>query len=232
VPLTLSAESLAILLINRSFVHRSLGAVEKARSDAIRALELDPGNVIALSYFPELAPAKPAALKTEEKTVAEVSDPPPEIEIEAPTVVAEIEATEEKVTARAPVYTGPFTLDLSNFNEETVRALIQLMKTERLPSRSDVIAILDRTCAIHEPLPNIVAIKFPEIKVVGDTHGQFQDLLYIFDTFGFPSETNPYLFNGDYVDRGSQGLEIVLTLFAMKIANPGAIFLNRGNQFV
>ena len=37
----------------------------------------------------------------------------------------------------------------------------------------------------------------------GDTHGQFYDLLNIFETFGYPSETNPYLFNGGRLDRGS-----------------------------
>jgi hypothetical protein len=125
----------------------------------------------------------------------------------------------------------PFEVDLANFTGTTVKAIIEHLKGGRMLSKCDVHALLDRAISLHEPLPNIVSIDFPETKVVGDTHGQFQDLLYIFDTFGFPSATNPYLFNGDYVDRGSQGVEIVLTLFAIKIANPGSIFLNRGNQY-
>mgnify|MGYP002007371252 CR=1 FL=1 len=49
------------------------------------------------------------------------------------------------------------------------------------------------------------------------TYTQFYDLLNIFETFGYPSETNPYLFNGDFVDRGSFSLEVVLLLFSFKV---------------
>jgi len=66
--------------------------------------------------------------------------------------------------------------------------------------------------------------------IVGDTHGQFVDLLTIFDKYGLPSEKNVYVFNGDYVDRGPHGVEIMLVLYAILLANPMAIYLNRGNH--
>jgi serine/threonine-protein phosphatase 5 len=66
--------------------------------------------------------------------------------------------------------------------------------------------------------------------VCGDVHGQYYDLLNIFEINGNPSEKNPYLFNGDFVDRGSFGVETVLTLLAYKLAFPSHMFLARGNH--
>lgn len=68
--------------------------------------------------------------------------------------------------------------------------------------------------------------------VCGDTHGQFYDLCHIFTIGGFPSEANPYLFNGDFVDRGSFSVETVTTLLAIKIACPTAMYMTRGNHEV
>ncbi|KAI8551222.1 hypothetical protein RHMOL_Rhmol06G0168100 [Rhododendron molle] len=82
-------------------------------------------------------------------------------------------------------------------------------------------------------LPSLVDINIPNGKhftVCGDVHGQFYDLLNIFELNGLPSEDNPYLFNGDFVDRGSFSLEVILTLFAFKCMSPSAIYLSRGNH--
>ena len=59
---------------------------------------------------------------------------------------------------------------------------------------------------------------------------QFYDLLNIFELNGLPSDENPYLFNGDFVDRGSFSLEVILTLFAFKCMSPSGesfCFLDR-----
>jgi serine/threonine-protein phosphatase 5 len=66
--------------------------------------------------------------------------------------------------------------------------------------------------------------------VCGDIHGQFYDLLNIFKINGNPSETNPYLFNGDFIDRGSFSVEVILTLLAWKAAYPKHMFMSRGNH--
>ncbi|XP_040973470.1 serine/threonine-protein phosphatase 5 isoform X3 [Gossypium hirsutum] len=99
--------------------------------------------------------------------------------------------------------------------------------------------------------PSLVDINVPDgshFTVCGDVHGQFQlcfffldntailiclmfyDLINIFELNGLPSEENPYLFNGDFVDRGSFSVEVILTLFALKCMCPSAIYLARGNH--
>ena len=69
-----------------------------------------------------------------------------------------------------------------------------------------------------------------EITVCGDIHGQFYDLLNIFEINGAPSKSNPYLFNGDFIDRGSFSVEVIITLLAWKVCLPNHFFMSRGNH--
>lgn len=70
----------------------------------------------------------------------------------------------------------------------------------------------------------------PRLTVCGDTHGQYYDVLNIFEINGFPSANNPYLFNGDFVDRGSFSVEVILTMLLFKLSDPTCIHLHRGNH--
>ena len=65
------------------------------------------------------------------------------------------------------------------------------------------------------------------INICGDIHGQYPDLVKIFQLRGPPSSTNLYLFNGDIVDKGPKSVECILTLFIYKLIYPKFIFINR-----
>ncbi|CAN0114314.1 unnamed protein product [Pylaiella littoralis] len=69
-----------------------------------------------------------------------------------------------------------------------------------------------------------------KMTVVGDIHGQLQDLFSIFTINGIPCPQNHYIFNGDFVDRGPCGAEVLFTLCAFKVMQPDCIRLNRGNH--
>ena len=102
-----------------------------------------------------------------------------------------------------------------------------LVAEGRLEAR-DAGAIVQRATAVLRAEPTVLAIPTP-VTICGDVHGQFYDLLRLFDVGG-PVGATRYLFLGDYVDRGTFSVEVVLLLYALKLAHPDAVFLVRGNH--
>ena len=68
-----------------------------------------------------------------------------------------------------------------------------------------------------------------DVIIVGDIHGNLDDLLRIFAFNGLPPDQS-YLFLGDYVDHGEYSVDCVLLLFSLQILYPQHVILLRGNH--
>ena len=95
-------------------------------------------------------------------------------------------------------------------------------------THQEVIYLISQCKATFQSQPVFLELAAP-ITVFGDIHGQYFDLLKLFDFYGIPPEEN-YLFLGDYVDRGKQSIETICLLMAFKIKYPENFFLLRGNH--
>ncbi|EIW86743.1 phospho protein phosphatase PPZ [Coniophora puteana RWD-64-598 SS2] len=93
---------------------------------------------------------------------------------------------------------------------------------------NEIAAICQAAREVFLSQPTLIELS-PPVKIVGDVHGQYSDLIRLFEMCGFPPAAN-YLFLGDYVDRGKQSLETILLLLCYKIKYPENFFLLRGNH--
>ncbi|KAM9329858.1 serine/threonine-protein phosphatase with EF-hands 2 [Gastrophryne carolinensis] len=112
-------------------------------------------------------------------------------------------------------------------------ALVEAFKLKQQLHARYVLHLLHETRKHLKQLPNIKRISTSyskEITVCGDLHGRLDDLFLIFYKNGLPSTEKPYIFNGDFVDRGKESMEILMILFAFQLVYPKAVYLNRGNH--
>ncbi|KAG0673196.1 hypothetical protein C6P40_003100 [Pichia californica] len=113
--------------------------------------------------------------------------------------------------------------DLPNY-----KFLREHFKREGKLTQIQVLKIIKMATKIFESESNLLHIPSP-VNVCGDVHGQFYDLCKLFEICGDPDKTS-FLFLGDYVDRGSYSLEVLLLLYSMKINHPKTFTLLRGNH--
>ena len=125
--------------------------------------------------------------------------------------------------------------------EEIAQSFLNLLLTPNMKTfkmnKEMIVKLCEEMQIIIQKQPVILNIPRPPIKIFGNLHGQFEDLLKIFEHFGSPDDTlqgdiesNDYLFLGDYVDRGTKSLEVICLLFALKLKYPEQIHLLRGHH--
>ena len=105
---------------------------------------------------------------------------------------------------------------------------IKKISESNLLSFEELKYLCNKSMEIFMEDPVFLELSAPII-ICGDTHGQFRDLLRLFDFGGVPPKKT-YLFLGDYVDRGKNSIETISLLLAYKIKYPKNIYLLRGNH--
>ncbi|CAE7204475.1 PAPP5 [Symbiodinium sp. CCMP2592] len=127
-----------------------------------------------------------------------------------------------------PRYTGP-----GSITDGFIDALLAMQKDGQLLPKKDAYLILLDIIDILRSEKTLGQASIPaggQLTVVGDLHGQYWDFLNLLSMTGKPSANTPFVFNGDFVDRGSWSIEVILSIFALKLKDPQSVFLNRGNH--
>jgi serine/threonine-protein phosphatase 5 len=244
-------ETNTAVLCNRAFAHLKLEAFGSALTDANAALEIDPNFVKA--YYrratAHLALGKnELALKDLKRVVtivpkdkdakAKFTECEKEvkrarflkaIEAEGSVPLSETISIDDIVVPDS--YSGP-RLD-GDISSDFVLQLMTHLKDQNMLHKKYALKIMLQARKLFLSCPALVDIQVAESKAItvcGDVHGQYYDLLNIFQLNGLPSEENPYIFNGDFVDRGSFGVECMLLLLAWKVLLPNHFFMSRGNH--
>ncbi|RDA85059.1 hypothetical protein CP532_3127 [Ophiocordyceps camponoti-leonardi (nom. inval.)] len=121
----------------------------------------------------------------------------------------------------------------NEMTQEFIDDMMERFKNGKKIHRKYVYQIIIAVKRIVYDEATMVEMEIPDdvqLTVCGDTHGQYFDLMELFRRNGLPTEKHWYLFNGDFVDRGSWSTEIALLLYAFKWLRPDGFFLNRGNH--
>ena len=111
--------------------------------------------------------------------------------------------------------------------DEPFKELNPITQNNQL-TQEEIKVLCTKSLEIFMEEPVLLEISAP-VNICGDTHGQYNDLLRLFEFGGRPPKTN-YLFLGDYVDRGKNSVETMGLLLAYKIKYPNNIYLLRGNH--
>ena len=203
----------------KAAAHYAMGKFEDALKDFDRVVKVRPNDPDAKKKYQECKKIvtmarfnRAIAVDDKKKSVAE------SINLDAMTIEDD--------------YSGPQMVD-GKVTKEFMEEMIKVFKDGKRLHKKYAYKILLDIKELFEALPTLIDISVAEdekFTICGDIHGQYFDLLNIFELNGLPSEKNPYLFNGDFVDRGSFSVECIFTLFGFKLLYPKHFFMARGNH--
>ncbi|XP_066944863.1 serine/threonine-protein phosphatase 5 [Macrobrachium rosenbergii] len=246
-------DSVAIYYGNRSFAYLKTECFGYALQDASKALELDKtyvkGYYRRASAYMSLGKFKLALKDYETVTKTRPNDRDAKVKYnecqkvvkmlmfqKAIAVDDDKKSVAESINLEAMVieddYEGP-RLEDGKVTEQFMKDLMEHYKAQKKLHRQYAYKILLDVKDHLMKQPTLVDVKIPDdskFTVCGDIHGQYYDLMNIFQLNGLPSTTNPYLFNGDFVDRGSFSVECIFVLFGYKLLYPDHFFMSRGNH--
>lgn len=242
-----------MILCNRAFAHIKLENFENAVADAEQSILLDPtfpkayyrratarmmqGKLkLALNDLRKVTRLRPSDAAVHDKLrecekMWRVQAFGAAIRDDSSSPIESLAAEIDKIQV-GEEYDGP-RWDEGEMTNAFIQGMLESFKDDKRLHKKYLYKIILESYKQHVELDNIEHIAIPEGKhltVCGDTHGQFYDVLKIFELNGAPSSENPYVFNGDFVDRGSWSLEVVTTLLAYKCLEGSSMHLTRGNH--
>ncbi|XP_037818577.1 serine/threonine-protein phosphatase 5 [Lucilia sericata] len=244
----------AIFYANRSLAHLRQESFGFALQDGIAAVKADPtylkGYYRRAAAHMSLGKFKQALSDYEYVSKCRPNDKDAKLKYTECNKIVKMRAFERAIAVDKPEKTlSEMFRDLENIAIEddykgpaledgkvTLKFMLELMehyKQQKKLHRKYAYKILCDIDSYMRTQPSMVDISVPDeskFTICGDIHGQFYDLMNIFEINGLPSPTNPYLFNGDFVDRGSFSVECIFTLFGFKLLYPNHFYLSRGNH--
>ncbi|XP_057849344.1 serine/threonine-protein phosphatase 5 [Cryptomeria japonica] len=244
----------AVYLANRAFAHTKLEEYGSAIADATKAIEIDlkysKGYYRRGAAYLAMGKVKEALKDFQQVKRICPNDP------DATKKLKECEKAVQKLRFEEAISVDDFdkhlvsdSIDFHSIEVELqyngariegeiitlefIKKMMEDFKNQKSLHKRYAFQIVLQARDLLRALPSLVDITVlngKKFTVCGDIHGQYYDLLNIFELNGLPSEENPYLFNGDFVDRGSFSVEVILVLFAFKCMCPSGLYLSRGNH--